>query len=204
MKEILLYVKNVIINTDCTSEYSQNGTNCYQICKYLYYFDLNKIHHCTENDECPSDFPNKIVNENKCVEKCIEGKYIKLIVDKKECVEKCIDEYKFEFDNKCYKECPDGTYYNYTQDGCIDYIPPGYYLNDSLKRTIDKCDIKCENECTLDERNIVICKECNNKMKYYKKEDEEEKNGYYDCYTGEIEKYFLDNNEYKKILQSIW
>ena len=168
---------------ECFSNSTLNGSNCYQICEYYHYFDNIGEYHCTKDKGC--------INDRS-----------KLFVDKNECVKECINDYKFEFDNKCYKECPDGTYYNYTQDGCIDFIPPGYYLNDSLKRTIDKCDIKCENECTLDERNIVLCKECNNKMKYYKKEDEEEKNGYYDCYTGEIEKYFLDNNEYKKCYES--
>ena len=74
-------------------------------------------------------------------------------------------------------------------------------MNDSVKRTIDKCESKCEKECVLDvEKNNVICEKCNNADGFYKKEDDYVKDGYYDCYTGDIQKYFLDvdNNEYKK------
>ena len=168
--------------TECFSNSTLNGTNCYEICQSYHYFDVTGEYHCTLDKVCP-DYRSK------------------LIVDKGECVEECIDEYKFEFDNKCYSECPIGTYYNYTQDGCIDNIPIGFYMNDSLKRTIDKCDIKCESECILDESiNNILCKNCNNEISYYKKEVDNEKYGYYDCYTGKIEKYFIDNtnNMYKK------
>ena len=185
--------------TACYPGYTLNDTNCYEICNYSYYFDLNNIYHCTETEECPQEFPNKIVEKNICVEKCPEEKYTKWIVDKLECVEECKDEYRFDFDNICYSECPNGTFYNYNQDGCVDYIPIGYYLNNSVNRTIDKCDIKCENECILDEEtNNVLCKSCNNKKHYYRKEDDEEKNGYYDCYDGPIETYFIEDNTYKK------
>ena len=96
---------------------------------------------------------------------------------------------------------PPGTYHNYTQTGCVKEIPAGYYLNDKVKRTIEKCDNKCENECVLDfEKNNIICLSCNNADGFYKKEDGEIINGYYDCYTGNQETYYLDstNNEYKK------
>ena len=72
---------------DCYSNYTLNNSNCYEICNYFYYFDKNDIYHCTEKDECPSEFPNKIVDKKICVSKCTLDKYKKLIVDKKECVE---------------------------------------------------------------------------------------------------------------------
>ena len=68
-----------------------------------------------------------------------------------------------EYNNQCYKICPPGThnstnipyfcekdlfcekYYNYTQTGCLEYIPDGFYLNST--KTIDKCINKC-NTCT--------------------------------------------------------
>jgi hypothetical protein len=152
-----------------------NNTNCYEICDYYYYFDLDKIYHCSDNENCPSNFPNKIPSKKKCVDNCLGDEsfnFKKLYVDNEECVEECINEFRFEFDNKCYTGCPPGTYYNYTQTGCIDTIPIGYYMNDSMKKTIDRCDIKCENECILDENNNnVICKGCNNEHNYYKKAD---------------------------------
>ena len=168
--------------TECFSNSTLNGSNCYEICQYYYYFDDSGEYICTQDENCPN-----IKN--------------KLNIDTKECIKECIGENKFEFNNKCYKECPENTFYNYEYIGCIDSIPEGYYLNDSLKRTIDKCDIKCENECTLDiSKNNIICKSCNNKENFFKKEDDEEINTYYDCYKDSVEKYYLDINNkiYKK------
>ena len=172
--------------TECFSNSTMNGTNCFEICKFYHYFDDSGEYHCTSDATCPN-----IRN--------------KLIVETNECVEECTGKYKFEYDDKCYTSCPPGIYYNFTQTGCIDTIPAGYYLNDSLKMTINKCDIKCENECIFDDSlNTVICKACNNPENYFKKEDGEIKNGYYDCYTGQVEKYFLDiaNNEYKRCYET--
>ena len=187
--------------TACSSQYTHNGTNCFLNCQYYHFFDSNQVYQCTENNECPPDFPNLIVGEKSCVKKCPS----KLIVDKKECANECTGQYKFEFDDKCYTSCPPETYYNYTQTGCIDTIPVGYYMNDSRKRTIDKCDIKCEKECFLGQTsNKVLCKACNNLKNYFKKEIDEVENGYYDCYTGNVEKYYLDKDDkvYKKCYES--
>ena len=64
--------------------------NCYQACEYYSFFDYNKNkYYCTYNDKCPD-------NMNK------------LIIEKKICIDDCSKdlEYKFEFRQKCYKECP--------------------------------------------------------------------------------------------------
>ena len=187
--------------TGCSEKYIFNGTNCFLNCDYYHYFDSNKVYQCTEGEECPPDFPYLIVGEKSCVSSCPA----KLIFDLNQCTDECTGKYKFEFDDKCYTGCPPGTYYNFTQTGCIDSIPTGYYMNDSLKRTINKCDIKCENECLLDgQSNKVLCKGCNNELNYYKKTDDPEKDGYYDCYTGRMEKYYIDeeDKEYKKCYES--
>ena len=186
--------------TGCSSQYTKNGSMCLLNCDYYHYFDNNKIYQCSVGPECPPDFPNLIVGEKSCVLDCPD----KLIVDKKECTDKCTGQYKFEFDDKCYTGCPPGTYYNFTQTGCIATIPVGYYMNDSVKRTIDKCDIKCENECILDETSKkVLCKACNNPSNYFKKEIDYVKDGYYDCYKGDLQTYYLDidNKQYKKCFE---
>jgi len=56
-------------------------------------------------------------------------------------------------DNKTCQtfNCP--YYYNYSQDGCIDNIPDGYYMNDTELRTIDKCHENCKT-CKGKETNI--------------------------------------------------
>ena len=117
------------------------------------------------------------------------------IPDKKLC---CL---KYEYNGNCVDKCPGRTipneekkecvdftcdyYYNYTQDGCIDSekIPDGYFLNNSVLKTIDKCHEDCktcngkENENTT---NCLICKD--NTTNFYlgncRKECESER--YYD------------------------
>ena len=64
--------------------------NCYKICEYFYYIDDSNEYQCTALNECPS-------NRNKLIE------------EKKKCVPNCRDDntYQFEYNNKCYIECPD-------------------------------------------------------------------------------------------------
>jgi len=81
--------------TSCKSGYKfinevdHNG-NCYKICNYFYYFDESNKYQCTYSNECPS-------NRNKLVE------------EKSKCVFNCRDDdtFQFEYNNKCYEECPD-------------------------------------------------------------------------------------------------
>ena len=70
-----------------------NGTNCNEICQYYYYFNESNIYHCTEGYECP-------LGQNK------------LIKEKKKCIKNCSDDdtYKCEFNNTCYKICPEKGY----------------------------------------------------------------------------------------------
>ena len=69
-----------------------NNTNCYENCSYYYYFNELKEYICTDNDTCP-------VNNNK------------LIKEKKKCIDKCSKDniYIYEYNNICYKQCPNGT-----------------------------------------------------------------------------------------------
>ena len=170
-----------LINHKCTSCYSNstlNLTNCYEICNFHYYFDEENIYHCSEDDNCPAE-------------------YNKFIVDKNECIDACTNEFKYEFDNKCYKSCPSGTYFNYEHTGCVATIPLGYYLNDSNAKTIDQCDIKCKN-CNLDSSKNNLCISCNNENNYYIKEnDDSNKFGYINCYNQAPNGYYFDNTNKK-------
>ena len=166
-----------ITNHKCTSCYSNftfNNGNCYEICQYYYYFDETKEYHCTVDDKCPNE-------------------YNKLIIDKNECVENCLDEYKYDFNNKCYKSCPEGTYYNYDHTNCIESIPKGYYCNNTNEKTINKCENKCE-RCDLISTHNKLCISCNNNENYYQKENDNlNKDDYINCYNNEIDGYYLDN-----------
>ena len=53
---------------------------------------LNKeknVYFCTESFKCPNRFSKLIYNKRKCINKCDED-----------------EDYKYEFRNKCWKECP--------------------------------------------------------------------------------------------------
>ena len=45
----------------------ENDFNCYEKCPFYYYFDSQKNHHCTINNECPSNYNKLIVEKNKCI-----------------------------------------------------------------------------------------------------------------------------------------
>ena len=121
-----------------------NDNNCYRICPFYYYFDNNKEYYCTEYKSCPKD-------------------YNKLIESKKRCIDECKNDniYKYEYNNKCYSidKCPNKTivnltifkcelncdnYYNYEKTDCLDSIPDGFYCNNTLEKTIDKCHENCQ------------------------------------------------------------
>ena len=87
----------------------------------------------------------------------------------------------FEYNNSCYDKCPPRTissslanktcetlnctnYYNYTQDGCLDEVPDGFYENDTELKTIDKCPINCTT-CVKQSARI-ICLTCNDSFPF--------------------------------------
>ena len=46
----------------------EDDKNCYQKCEFNYYFDENKIYHCTANASCPSEYSKYIPEQKKCVQ----------------------------------------------------------------------------------------------------------------------------------------
>ena len=81
--------------TACKSGYNFiNGidpnSNCYKICDYFYYFDESNKYQCTNLNECPSNRSKLVEEKRKCVFSCRDD-----------------DTFQFEYNNKCYKECPD-------------------------------------------------------------------------------------------------
>ena len=58
-----------------------------------YYFDSSNIYHCTLNNSCVDSHKYLINNTKQCIEKCSRD-----II------------YKYEYNNICYKSCPNGTY----------------------------------------------------------------------------------------------
>ena len=164
------------------------------------------------------EFPqNSIFN---CSDVCFTNPQHKLIIEKNKCIDECHndDTYKIEYNNICYKTCPNGThnssnnnftceeegkeelelicdkYYNYNHTACLDNIPEGYYLNDSILKTIDKCNIKCGN-CNIESNIYNMCISCNVGNNYFQKENDSlNTDSFINCYNSQEDGYYLDFN----------
>ena len=104
---------------------------------------------------------------------CLNYYNQRLIKENNICVDNCsnYENYFYEYNNTCYKECPNDTY-NSSSNLCQKYyiynnseyykdLPEGYYIIDNNLNNIDKCDIKCRN-CTKESMQYNLCIECNN------------------------------------------
>ena len=70
-----------------------NISNCYEKCEYYYYFNESNEFQCTQ--KCQGYFNKAILNKSKCIDDCKNDKI-----------------YKYDFNNICYRECPNGTFQN--------------------------------------------------------------------------------------------
>ena len=66
--------------------------NCFEKCKYYYYFNESDNYICTESDNCTDNYNRFIFEKSKCIDKCEND-----------------DTYKYEYNNICYEKCPKGT-----------------------------------------------------------------------------------------------
>ena len=66
--------------------------NCYPKCNYFYYFNYLDQYKCTEDYECPQEYPYLISNKSKCIDNCYKDK-----------------EYRLTFQRICLKTCPKGS-----------------------------------------------------------------------------------------------
>ena len=66
-----------------------DNNNCYTKCLYYFYYTKYGQYKCTRYSSCPED-------------------YYLLIRDKSQCIDDCKkdDEYKYQYDGECYKQCP--------------------------------------------------------------------------------------------------
>ena len=146
--------KGVDINdqkcTECKYGYFfvENTNNCFGEIPEGYYFNETKKTYMPCYDSC------KVCNKYK------EGKSHNCIV--------CKNNYMFYPNLNCYNCKNENKFLNYEQTECIDIIPEGYYLNDTVYNTIDKCYKKCKtcNQSELNEDNMN-CLSCDNDKGYY-------------------------------------
>ena len=212
------YYVNMFFNT--TSLISLNLTN-FKVVTETVVTDIikdinpNVILCYNESQVTPAFLEEVRDHENSCKKVCALGPRI-YIEEVDKCVDNCYHSgtnYKYEYNRKCYTSCPERTkfysdselcedcrdYYNYNKTGCLDLIPDGYYNNDTISKTIDKCPIECKT-CSLDSIKNNLCISCNNDNQYYYiLNDSLNTDLYYKCYyKDEIEKYYyLENNIFK-------
>lgn len=95
--------------------------NCLPKCIHYYYYNKYNQTKCTENDECPLEYPYLISNKSKCVDNCYND-----------------NEYILLFKNECFKTCPEGTSVHL-------YI----YNAEITAKCINSDEILDENDCKL-------------------------------------------------------
>ena len=200
-----------------------NNLNFSNVEIYDYIFEdiNNNLSFCINGNENSPIFEKLLsLQNNNCP--CYLNPENKIIFENYKCLNNCNNDnfYIYEYNNMCYSSCPNGTkiksnhekvcedivcknnYYNYNQTQCIEEIPKGYYLNDSYLRTIDICDIKCEN-CSLESNKYNLCISCHNEKNYYEKlNDSSNYNSYKNCYDKTPESYILEDNIYKPCYHS--
>ena len=164
---------NSLIFLDLNSFNISNETNLDS-----FFNNLNdRFVYCFNNSEL-YNFTNKIItspynNKNNCSNPCFLSTK-SIVIFKKTCIEECTNDMAApkQYKNTCYMSCPGrtiednnickdlicdkDTFYNNEQNRCINEIPYGYYLNDSILRTIDRCHADCET-CSIDSRNCDSC-----------------------------------------------
>ena len=173
----------------------------------------NNLIYCI-NGNIPTDL-NLSISMN-CSDNCFKNTVNKFIIEENKCIDNCNkhNSYKYEYNNICYQSCPKKTnylsdneylcqdllceetvnnYYNYNQNKCIVNID-GFYVNDTIEKTIDKCDIQCQN-C---KNKSNLCISCNNKEGYYQKLNYTLNNdSFINCYNKTPVGYILHENIYK-------
>jgi len=119
-------------------------TNCYENCEHYYYFDDSNNYNCTEDFQCPVEYNKLITEKNKCINEC-----------------KIDDTFKYEYNNQCFKYCPNDTYG--LEDNkylCYNTSLDGYYLdreNEIYKKCFETC-YKCDKGGNQINHNCIKCK----------------------------------------------
>ena len=176
---------------ECKDDYEiknddENDKNCYKKCTYKYYYDSNNKYTCTTDDNCPTDLPKLISEKNRCIDECKKDNL-----------------YKYEYNGVCLSGCPNGThsktdneyicegdlnceqkgkYYNYFFTACTDEVEDGYYCNNILLKTVDRCHGNCKTCLQGPTESNNTCKTCKDEgTKYFDFGNCKEEN---DCING--------------------
>ena len=148
---------------DDTYENLNGDDNCYKKCDHYYYFNESNHYICLDENKCPNDY-KLIDGTNKCI---------------KECRFDTIFESIYEFNGRCYKNCPNG-----------------YYSDGEKQICLCMSDISCK-DCPSENNPNKLCSTCNTDNEYYPIEGENEKS-LKNCYsTSTIPSNYIFNYEKK-------
>ena len=217
----MFYGSNTLVSLNLsnfdTSKF-ESFDSMFRECESLIYLNLNSfiIGQATYTDMyidssinylCYNNDMSSIMNgrENSCNNNCFRNQS-KLIINKKTCINECYNDniHKYEYKNICFNSCliisqdlygisDNEIYFNYNKTKCIYKMPDGYYLNDTINKTIDKCNIKCKT-CN-NERNINnLCLSCNVNNNYFPIDNNISiNNSYINCSNSTPLGYIFDN-----------
>ena len=177
------------INTNSIGTMSQMFYQCKSL-KYLNLYLINKesstsemfsysatnFIYCiysTSSVPTTKSFLDNLNAVNNCSNICLYGRIYSNIE------KKCCEDYIYN--SICVSSCPKRTfclgkeckdlncqkYYSYSQNECIYTIPEGYFLNDTLLKTIDKCHSDCKTCNRAGDKNNSYCTSCINSKYIY-------------------------------------
>ena len=137
---------------------------------------------------------NKIIGDktNDCSDFCFQENVI-FDITKGNCI--CNENFKFEYNNNCYHDCPDNTYPLFsTKYICSSTIPENYYLDNS-DNIYKECYYKCKQCSQSGDNNNNNCQQCKENYRFIDDPLSIENNCYSECPE---EAPFTELNETKK------
>ena len=145
--------------------------NCYSQCPYYYYIEDNyddyTKYKCTSNLECPDNYNKLIQNLSKCIDKCENE-----------------NNYKYEYKNQCFNDCPEGTIKN--------------NISESNQKYFCKpiCDMEEPFEIIKEQNCVKYCtiEELNNNMCIFNFKSNNKSNSNEDILIKNLEKYFTSED----------
>ena len=152
-------------------ESSRSYKPCFEFCKTCSNGPVYDSNNNIENQNCDTCIDNyyKVESTNNCVfchENCKTCDGAKKNSTYYSCTS-CDDEKILYDKSKNCLNCPSlGQYANYYQYRCIETIPDGYYLLDSVSNIIDKCYITCKHCNIPGDSNNHKCTECSDAYPY--------------------------------------
>ena len=101
----------------------QTTKNCYEECKYYYYFNQNGDYNCTEEKKCPQNYEFLIVDLGQCVSTCNNNQLGYIMRLKKECYKECPEgksKISEIYENRCDVICPyDAPFELVEEENCV-------------------------------------------------------------------------------------